>query len=342
LHLTRHSLLTRASAPRDPSKTTTSGDFAAYFDRTYHATTTANASWSFDFRGTDLYVYGAAGPSYGSYAVDLDGNQTTQTAFAAANASLPYLLYAAHNLSNASTHSVTVTNLGAADAQEGSRMLLDYIQTTVQLAPEGASLVNSTVEDSNTTALSYTGTWSNNSDPLFSGGTTTYTNEEGATVSLKFYGTAIYMYGDANNDHGNFTVKVDDFPVRQLRTPNGCGGAYGKFCEKTSPGLQFFQAYLDESEHTITVTNGRAETGETSYFDLDRFVYTTPSSYIPQSALVDSNMTQSGSIPAAGNSPSASDSPGTGGSLPASTVPGFAGIAALGLVVAHMCQSFLW
>lgn len=82
-------------------------------------------------------MYGAAGPSYGSYSVDLDGNQTTYSAYAAANASLPYLLYAAHNLSNATTHSVTMTNLGPAGAQEGDRMLLDFIQTTVQLAPEG-------------------------------------------------------------------------------------------------------------------------------------------------------------------------------------------------------------
>lgn len=64
----------------------------------------------------------------------------------------------------------------------------DVFELRCRLSPASATLVNSTAEDSNMTALAYTGTWNNNSDALFSGGGTTYTNEENATVTLKFYG----------------------------------------------------------------------------------------------------------------------------------------------------------
>lgn len=57
-----------------------------------------------------------------------------------------------------------------------------------------------------------------------------------------------------NNDHGNFTVTLDGLNTT-LNAVAGCGGAFGKTCEKTVPGLQFFEAFLNSSEHLITVTN---------------------------------------------------------------------------------------
>lgn len=84
--------------------------------------------------GTDIYVYGAAS---GPVLIDLDGDLTTLSASIQSNATSPHLLYSAHNLTNSTTHSLLMTNLGAADGQAGDQMLLDYIQTTVQLAPEG-------------------------------------------------------------------------------------------------------------------------------------------------------------------------------------------------------------
>lgn len=54
--------------------------------------------------------------------------------------------------------------------------------------PVSATLSNTSIEDRNMSRLTYSGTWNNNSDPLFSGGTTTYTNQDGASVSLNFTG----------------------------------------------------------------------------------------------------------------------------------------------------------
>lgn len=54
--------------------------------------------------------------------------------------------------------------------------------------------MNTTVEDTDT-KLAYVGEWGNNSADVFSGGTTHFTSEDGATVSLSFFGSAIYMWG---------------------------------------------------------------------------------------------------------------------------------------------------
>lgn len=54
------------------------------------------------------------------------------------------------------------------------------------------------MEDNDRTRLTYEGTWSSNEDERFSGGTSTFTNNT-ATVTFKFNGSAVYVYGDTVN-----------------------------------------------------------------------------------------------------------------------------------------------
>jgi hypothetical protein len=92
--------------------------------------------------GPAIYVYGAAGPSYGSYAISLSDESgpvftTEYSAYLPTNASNPYLLFAANNLTYAK-HTLALTNLGAGSGDEGADgLLLDYILQTVQLGPAG-------------------------------------------------------------------------------------------------------------------------------------------------------------------------------------------------------------
>lgn len=88
--------------------------------------------------GPAVYVYGAAGPQYGSYAIALDGTETTHSAHSSTNQTLPYLLYSNTTLPYAN-HTITIRNLGASQSSDAgaSAFLLDYILTTVQLAPQG-------------------------------------------------------------------------------------------------------------------------------------------------------------------------------------------------------------
>lgn len=51
-----------------------------------------------------------------------------------------------------------------------------------------------------------------------------------------------------------------------VTAPNGCGGGFGKFCEKTSPGVQFWAAYLDDQVHNLTITNVWQGNITNSYF----------------------------------------------------------------------------
>lgn len=81
-------------------------------------------------------MYGASGPSFGSYEISLDGGSQVLSAHASQNAT-NYLLYSSTNLTY-SNHTLKVTNLGAKDNDNGgNQFLFDYLDTTVQLAPAG-------------------------------------------------------------------------------------------------------------------------------------------------------------------------------------------------------------
>jgi hypothetical protein len=54
-----------------------------------------------------------------------------------------------------------------------------------------AEVTNTTIEETDP-RLKYTGVWGNNSSPFFSGGGTTFTNEDNASVSLKFNGKFLH------------------------------------------------------------------------------------------------------------------------------------------------------
>lgn len=87
--------------------------------------------------GPGVYIYGASGPDYGSYEVNIDGNALRKSAHATANTTFPHLIYSNTTLSN-SRHTLKLSNLGALDGDNGAnKFLFDYLQATVQLGPAG-------------------------------------------------------------------------------------------------------------------------------------------------------------------------------------------------------------
>ncbi len=166
--------------------------------------------------GPEIYVYGAAGPAYGAYQVVLDNVITRNfTAFQAAPSTGPYLLYG-HSYLTYGNHQIVLRNVGAttlngsATVNSGNALLLDYIQSTIQLAPAGqvvvlltpcsfclltwvyffnrATVKNVTYEETSP-AIKYSGEWGNNTSPFFSGGGSTYTEGDGASFEFTFQGT---------------------------------------------------------------------------------------------------------------------------------------------------------
>ncbi|KAJ7155310.1 hypothetical protein C8R46DRAFT_1117400 [Mycena filopes] len=247
-----------------------------WFDGTYHRTNVTGASLSFEFKGSEFYLFGAAGPAFGSYAISIDGRKAEEcTAHAAQNAS-QHLLFSTARLPYAD-HVVKVTNLGTRHRGEGTDLLVDFVKTTVDIAPAGATLTNTTLEETDA-QLVYTGNWTENVfNPLFSGGFSRYTNDANGSVSLSFHATAIFIFGDKTDRHGLYTVTLDGGPPTTFNGVSGCGGAFAHACEKDNT-LAYFAANLDPGEHSVTVQNIPGELG--AYFDLDAIVLTNPSTYL--------------------------------------------------------------
>ncbi|KAJ6622327.1 hypothetical protein B0H10DRAFT_2214460 [Mycena sp. CBHHK59/15] len=188
-----------------------------------------------------------------------------------------HLLYSTKSLVY-KEHTVKVTNLGAKGRGEGHNMLVDFLKTTVELAPARAMLTNMMLEETDPW-LVYMGNWTENVyNPLFSGGYSRYTNGDDTSVSLSFHSTALFIFGNKTDRHGLYTVALDACPPAMLNGVSSCGGAFAHTCEKDNT-LTFFAVNLNESEHMVTVMNVPGALG--AYFDLDMIVYTTLLCYLP-------------------------------------------------------------
>ena len=91
------------------------------------------------FTGPAIYIYGSTGPAYGSYEVNIDSLSLQYSAFRESASDKTTLLFSASNLTYAN-HNIILRNLGAsanAGDKGGDAFLLDYIDTTIQLAPAG-------------------------------------------------------------------------------------------------------------------------------------------------------------------------------------------------------------
>ncbi|KAJ4470965.1 hypothetical protein J3R30DRAFT_3215805, partial [Lentinula aciculospora] len=265
----------------DPSSSDYHPESSPWLLGTFHKTGTVNASVSFNFTGPALYIYGFSGPEYGSYEVQLDSLSTTASAYSSSNGTTPHLLYESNNLTYGE-HELTLRNLGALSSNRdggGNSLLFDFLHFTVQLAPAGASVSNTTIQESDS-SLTYTGTWGSNTSGNFSGGGSSYTNDDNASVSFPFNGSAIYVFGDKKNDHGLYSVVLDDGTEQTFNGISGCGGAFGQTCEQQQPTLAYFVSNLAEGEHSLKITNIAGV--NQSYFDLDSIVISVPSSYAPR------------------------------------------------------------
>ncbi|KDR78299.1 hypothetical protein GALMADRAFT_224674 [Galerina marginata CBS 339.88] len=248
---------------------------------TYHQTTTKGASVSLNITGPAVYIYGDTGPSCGSFEVKIDSVVLQYSAYRESSNNSSTLLFAASNLTYAN-HNIVLRNLGAlpeAGDKGGDAFTLDYIHSTIQLAPAGATVKNVTYEEHDP-AITFSGTWGNNSSPAFSGGTTTFTNQDNASFSFSFHGSAVYVLGDKKNDHRLYSVVLDNLPAVSYNGISGCGGAFGLTCEQQAPSIKYLASNLDDSLHKITLVNHANVNA--SFFDLDSIVVAVPSQYGPR------------------------------------------------------------
>ncbi|KAJ7776816.1 hypothetical protein DFH07DRAFT_865656 [Mycena maculata] len=269
----------------DPSSSSFNTSTSQWLMGTYHSTNATNATVSFNFTGPAIYLFGAAGPVYGSYEVLFDGVSSTRSVYVVSNALTPCLLYCAVNLTY-TAHTLTLHNLGKQGTDAGGReFLFDFLRATLQLAPVGATVTNQTLEEMDA-ALTYSGTCSSTTLPNFSRGGSTFTNADNVSVALSFHGLALYVFRDKKNDHRLYSVVLDSSALQIFDSISGCGSAFGMTCDITN------MASVNKS-----------------YFDLDSIVLSILSKYAPRSLVnVLSTMNDSSSA-----SPSAS--PGSNATL---------------------------
>ncbi|KAK4689604.1 hypothetical protein P7C73_g513, partial [Tremellales sp. Uapishka_1] len=261
---------------------------------TYHSTTVVGATASLNFTGSSLSIYGNVGPNGSNYTINIDPSTSKSYTYTATlqNSTERILLYHSDELTY-SPHTVEMVNTGTG-------LLIDLIVVGVELGASGATLTNSTLDDSSTD-ITYSGTWASNSEDGFYGGTSHYTDGAGDSMSFQFQGkvfsststprrqcpfsgSAVYIYGDQVNDHGYFSVYLNESSTAAatLTGRSGCNGTYAKYCEKLG-GLHFFAGNLPEGTHSVKLVNVGGSASQPTYFDLDYVRYTTPSAYSSQS-----------------------------------------------------------
>ncbi|KAH7108275.1 hypothetical protein BKA62DRAFT_681711 [Auriculariales sp. MPI-PUGE-AT-0066] len=254
----------------DPSKEQEAYKSFGYSVGTYHETETQGESFAVNFTGTRVALYGASGPDYGSFTVKVDGAEAGYSAWAAERTNSTKL-WEASGLAAGPWHSLTVTNGNAS-------FLIDHLQVLADVSAPGKDSKTSIFEEG---SAQYTGTWGNNTNPKFSGGGSTYTNGTGASATFKFQGSVVALLGDTNSDHGLYMVQVDDQQPVTLMSATGCSLPFttGGKCELTDPNLMYVQHYLDDSPHTLKLTNLAGNGNDQTFIDIDRFIVLTPDEY---------------------------------------------------------------
>jgi hypothetical protein len=74
-------------------------------------------------------------------------------------------------------------------------------------------------------------------------------------VHAPIVGSAIYVLGDKKNDHGLYSVTLDNKTAEVYSGISGCGGAFGMTCEQMKPTLAYFASNLDDTLHSIKIVN---------------------------------------------------------------------------------------
>ncbi|KEI42637.1 uncharacterized protein L969DRAFT_92071 [Mixia osmundae IAM 14324] len=244
-------------------------------DGTYHASSTPGDYAVFNYTGSAGSLYTVSGPGQGSYSLTSRGDTTdgNDTAASASIVSAPL----------GSSESVQIITSSQIN-NTGTSLVIDGLTFSAIAGAQGSTLTNTTIED-DSALLTYSGSWSSNSDTRFSGNTSTFTSGQGASVTARFNGSTVYAFGDVVDDHGLYGVTLDGGDMGQY-------DAYNPFLRINR--LKFFAAGLNASQHTLVFTN----LGSGTFFDLDRIVYTTPSTYytVTQSPTV-GNTTSSAGVP---------------------------------------------
>ncbi|KIM32340.1 hypothetical protein M408DRAFT_326939 [Serendipita vermifera MAFF 305830] len=179
----------------------------SYQGDSYHSTQIKGSSASFTFIGTSVFVFGSKGSDHGKLAVTLDGSEHILDGFSATNI-FQTALFSQVGLPFA-RHTLKVSNLIEDPARP--RLYIDYFQFETGQDDDVAN-ASFNIDDNNST-LSYSpaDAWETtvlNLDKYY-GGTVHTSKTPGATLSTRFEGNAIYIYGAVSPGYGTLDIMID-------------------------------------------------------------------------------------------------------------------------------------
>ncbi|WWD03610.1 hypothetical protein V865_001664 [Kwoniella europaea PYCC6329] len=313
-----------------------------YFDSTFYTSDGENDSATLEFNGTAIYVYGAKRDYHGTYGVQLDDDHLEELDGYSDDVLIQELLFKKEGLDNDKEHTITLTNLPSKTTHPRvskgfSKWYLDIDHFVITVPNKVEEIVTTTIDDSSPYAQ-YVGTgWSNST---FGGGyynnTAKINYGVGDSMSLKFTGTNIQVYGTINTDHGAYSISMDGNPAKMFD---------GYFFQARFSTVLYTATNLPEGEHTLVMQNaGGGKEGNGMEFDYAVVNSTKLSagSGTGTSTGGGTNANSNGSSSNNTDNPANSDSDASSSSSSSSNVGAIAGGAVAGVICVLAIAALLW
>ncbi|KAG8908420.1 hypothetical protein FRB99_006625 [Tulasnella sp. 403] len=228
-----------------------------YSNGAFRSTSTYNATASFQFNGTGVWVYGGRKNNHGDYRASIDGVSTSLTGFVNATIDVNSSpLFSAPNLSPG-THTVSLTDVYT--NASAPWLNVDYIVLEIEVPDQ----TTRSIDDSESLIL-YTPAqeWAINScvDMLqYTSYTCRSTASNIGAIQLAFQGDTITVIGGVGPNYGSYSVTIDGAPRGQYTA---------KWRHHHPLQLLYIGSGLGSGNHTLTIQNKPEATGD--ILDLDQ------------------------------------------------------------------------
>lgn len=123
--------------------------------------------------------------------------------------------------------------------------------------------INESVTGTDLNQVSYTGTWTNGSDPDQYLGTERYSATAGASYSISFYGTELILFSQMGKDRGIFAVSINGAPETQV-------DLYADSTHQQVPVYTTGRLPLDTHTVVVRVTGNKHAAATSAIIGLDR------------------------------------------------------------------------
>lgn len=123
--------------------------------------------------------------------------------------------------------------------------------------------INESVTGTDLNQVSYTGTWTNGSDPDQYLGTERYSATAGASYSISFYGTELILFSPMGKDRGIFAVSINGAPETQV-------DLYADSTHQQVPVYTTGRLPLDTHTVVVRVTGNKHAAATSAIIGLDR------------------------------------------------------------------------